>query len=213
MDKFATLEFTDLTDVLVPVYSVVMVVFIIVYRMSPETKIEDRYFLKKVPKNIVKKDWRELLTGYFHQFGSDGFDEWLKFLDKPYPVRLIAPKMFHKIHVDLKLDQTHFSIQRFWSPDKVDGDALIKLKLGTSREDAEPIHTPSEKPEDSGTWRAWVVEGEEKIRCEMIPDTPDTHATLNFCREMVDADTLQVTWHGKFKGKECSMTSMCTRIS
>ena len=120
--KSLDMNLTDVTDVLVPVYSVLALLFIIAYRMSPETKVEDRYFLKKAVKSTVKKDWREVITGFYHQSDSDGFDDWLKFLDRPFAIRMIAPKMFHKIHIDLTVTDTHVSVERYWSSEKTKGD-------------------------------------------------------------------------------------------
>jgi hypothetical protein len=210
--KSLDMNLTDVTDVLVPVYSVLALLFIIAYRMSPETKVEDRYFLKKAVKSTVKKDWREVITGFYHQSDSDGFDDWLKFLDRPFAIRMIAPKMFHKIHIDLTVTDTHVSVERYWSSEKTKGDGEIKMQLGTSRDDAPVVKYVSEKKEDCGEWRGWVPEGEEKVYCDFVPDDPNAHPAITLCRESIDEDTVHVTWNGRLKGKTCSMTSTYRRV-
>lgn len=207
-----TLTLTDVTDVLVPVYSALALLFIIAYRMSPESKMEDRYFLKKVVKATVKKDWREVITGFYHQSDSDGFDDWLKFLNRPFAIRMIAPKMFHKIHIDLKVTDTHVIVERFWNPDKEKGDGAIKMQLGKSRDDAPVFNYTSEKKDDCGQWRAWVPEGEEKVYCDFIPNDQDSNPAVTFCRESIDEDTVLVHWNGRLKDKTCSMTSTYRRV-
>lgn len=205
-------EMTDVTDVLVPLYTVVVLLVVAAYHLSPEAKVEDRYYLKKVSKTAEKKDWREMMTGYFHQSDSDGFDDWLKFLSRPYPIRVVAPMIFHKIHIDLKLDDTYATTQRFWSPDKAKGEVVIKMKLGTCREDAPGTKIGGEKPEDCGTWRSWVKEGEEKLYMEFCPDDQTANPVIVICREVIDEDTLQLSWSGSFKGKTGSLKSTYRRV-
>jgi hypothetical protein len=207
-----TFDITDITDVIVPIYSVIMFLFIIAYHKSPESKMEDRYFLKKVIRSTVKKDWRELITGYYHQSDSDGFDEWLKFLQKPYPIRLIAPKMFHKLHMDLKLSPTELTIQRFWNPEKENGETPVTVQLGTSRENAVPTKYQVAKAEDCGEWKGWVVEGEEKVQSLFTPTDLNSNPVLYFTREVIDEDTVLVGWEGNFRGNHCEMTSTYRRV-
>ena len=206
-----TIAITDVTDIIVPIYSVIVLLFIIAYQKSPETKSEDRYFLKKVIKTTEKKEWREVITGFFHQTESDGFDDWLKFLEKPYPIRLIAPLMFHKIHFDIKLTATEFTVERSQSPTKDKADAPVTMTLGTCKEDA-PVFNYQAAPDDSGEWRGWVVEGEQKVHAHFVPTNPNANPTMHITREVVDQDTLLVTWQGERKGKKCEMTSTHRRV-
>ena len=133
-------DLTCITDVLVPVYSVMVLMLIVAHCKTPQTEMEEKYLLKRIVKTVEKKNWREVMTGYFHQSDSNGFDDWLKFLKKPFAVRLIAPKMFHRIHMDLKVGEKELVMQRFWEPEKAKGDVIVTVTLGTSEEDAPSHH-------------------------------------------------------------------------
>lgn len=201
-------DLNNVTDVLVPIYSVVALLLIFAYHRSPEKKLEERYFLKKVAKSSQKKNWREMMTGYFHQGESDGFDDWLKFLGKPYPIRIIAPKMFHKINFEMKLTDTNFSVERDGgNKDKV--DLKFNATLGTSEENAPRAKNDGE---DAGEWQAWVEEGEEKLHTKFTPSNPSSGPTIHNIRRMEDEDTIVTQWHGVFKGKTCEMTSTLRRL-
>ena len=213
MNNMTYLTDASLVDAFVHLYTVFVLLLILAHCKKPEENGEEFYVHRRNVKSDEKKNWRDVMTGFYHQCESSGFDDWLKFANKPFPVRLIAPKLFHRVHMDLKLGVGEVTFQRFRDPEKQDGDPPLTIPLGSSRENAPPVESKTDKPDDCGIWRAWINDNEEKLHALFEPDDPNTMPTVYLIRELLDRDTVFCTWNGTLNDKQCCMTTTYRRVS
>ena len=183
-------DINAIIDGIIPVYTALVCVIIVYYHTSksPAKKVE-KYALKRASSAVAPKDWKEQMNGKFRQYEFIGLDEWLIFVGKPYPVRLMAPKMFLKIVHDIAIKNGRFICSKSYleGNDKVTTDDLKIAASESEREDQPTINDDGVETVAS----AWYEEDKKQLWYEIKPPI-DKGIRLRMCREMVDEDTIEV---------------------
>lgn len=199
-------DINSIVDAILPVYTALVCVIIVMYHKSkPSKKVNETYALKRASKKAATKDWKELMCGKFNQYEFQGLDDWLIFVGKPYPVRLMAPKMFVKIVHDISIKDGKFVCTKSY----LEGNnSITKDDLTIASSEAERVDEACLSDDGQPTFAsAWISEEDKKLWYEIKPPV-EKGVTLRMSREMIDEDTIEVV--SLLLVKSCCLTSLYT---
>jgi hypothetical protein len=201
-------DINSIIDAVIPVYTALVCVIIVMYHtFKPSKKKDETYALKRANKKASTKDWKEQMCGKFNQYEFQGLDDWLIFCGKPYPVRLLAPKMFLKIVHDITVKDGKFKCIKTYleGNDKVTTDDLI-----IASSEAERVDQPCKNDDELDCLASAWTEDDKILWYEIKPPT-EKGITLRMSREMVDEDTIEVV-RLSFEYYCVAVTLLCCRI-
>ena len=179
-----------IVDAVVPVYTAVVFVIIASFAMTKSRTVKkEKYALKRKTTSSVKKDWKEQMTGKFQQVECEGLNDWLIFLKKPYPVRLLAPKMFLMMINEISFKDGKFN-NRISFLEKNDKVEIYELDIASTKDEAVKKDYPTEE-DQPGYKMAWINEGEQAVWYETAAKQ-NPEIVLQQSREMLDEDTIEV---------------------
>eukprot|EP00602_Paraphysomonas_sp_CaronLab_P007629 CAMPEP_0185024748 /NCGR_PEP_ID=MMETSP1103-20130426/7944_1 /TAXON_ID=36769 /ORGANISM="Paraphysomonas bandaiensis, Strain Caron Lab Isolate" /LENGTH=215 /DNA_ID=CAMNT_0027557801 /DNA_START=45 /DNA_END=692 /DNA_ORIENTATION=- len=198
-------------DFVVPFYMIGVVTVIVMFNMYSKRQVRENYVLKKAAtKSNTPQSWKEQMNGYWNQCEEENFDGWLKFMRKPYAIRLIAPKMFLKMNQKIILTEDKLEIIKDFGSGST--PSVLKLKVAADESSAESVEA-----EDEGKtfhFKAWIVEENQELHVQAIPTDNTKNIVVKHVRTMEDSDTIKMTWIGDRldEGEQCTMVTRFTRL-
>jgi hypothetical protein len=174
-------------DVLVPVYTLVVIGVLTLFYMHPRRAnglVYEYAPIKSLNEKDDDKDWRDKLEGYWNQADFDALDTWLVFCRRTFPVRMFAPTFMRDInnYIAFMDNYTKMHFKRDFSQGPTTFDAV--LTLGSSEFMA--IYDDASK--STINMRAHLDDDKKTLVMEMISiGSPDTIST----RRLTDDNTTE----------------------